>query len=174
MKIAGKFRARSAVGSGEVGVAGFAETNLGIKATKISVESGSRARARCIGNEVIIGKGSGILLDAEKSWAGQIATLRLIGKMTRVEDIYAKYARLGRVSASRRVFAEVVEVEEGAIADEIQYTDEIKGPLGKDAYRKTSGKSSTTPDASALGAEVHEAADIESDPKWNSTRQFWK
>jgi cytoskeletal protein CcmA (bactofilin family) len=131
LRIAGKFRARSIVVTAEFAVAGIAETQLGMKAAKINVDSGSRCQGPLVGDQVIIGKSSGILLDAEKSWMGQLATLRLVGKMTRVDDIYGKYVHLGRLSTCRKVFAEVVEVEEGAIAEEIQYTTELMGNLEK-------------------------------------------
>jgi cytoskeletal protein CcmA (bactofilin family) len=136
LRIAGKFRARSAIISGEVNVVGFVETLLSIRAKRIIVDSGSRCQGPLIGDEVILGKSYGILLDVEKSWAGQLATLRLVGKMTRVEDIYAKFVHLGRVSTARRVYAEVVEVEEGVVVDEIQYTVELRGPVAKTHVEK--------------------------------------
>ena len=136
LKIAGKFRARSAIASGEFDIVGFAETLAGIKGAHVTVESGSRCAGPLVGERVYIGKSSKVLFNVEKKWAGQVAALRLVGKMTRVEDIYAKYVHLGRVSTSRKVFAEVVEIEDGTIADEIQYSVELKGDLQRTHIEK--------------------------------------
>ena len=63
----------------------------------------------------------------EKQWMGQMAAMRLVGRMTQVEDIYADIVHLGKVSKSGRIFARLVEIEDGAHAEEIRYTGELKG-----------------------------------------------
>jgi len=90
--------------------------------------------------------GSFELINWQKNWMGQIAQARLIGKLTRVDDIYADEVRLGRNSKSERIFARTVEVEDGCTAEEITYTDELRGDLGRVHIEKSPVKVSRLPE----------------------------
>jgi len=131
LRIGGKLEAEKVLVSKEIEVVGVLETTHGLKGETIKIQSGSRVEGSIVGQTVDIGKGFGVLLDWQKSWMGQVAAMRLIGRMTRVEDIYADQVRLGRGSKSGRVYARIVELEDGCIADEIKYTGELKGNLAR-------------------------------------------
>jgi cytoskeletal protein CcmA (bactofilin family) len=130
LRVGGKFVASKAVAAGDVDLAGNAETNYGIKgAAKITVRGGSTCKGALVGDRVFVGSSGAVAANWRKDWAGQAVALRLVGRMTQVEDVYAREVHLGRHSRSRRIFAERVELEGGAIADEISYTSELVGPL---------------------------------------------
>jgi cytoskeletal protein CcmA (bactofilin family) len=131
IRLGGKLEARKVVASNLIEVIGVVETSLGMKAKTIEVRSGSRVVGPIIADQVEIGSSYGVVLDWEKQWMGQLATMRLVGRMTKVEDIYADTVRLGKVSNSEKVFARVVEIEDGCIAEEINYTEELKGNLDR-------------------------------------------
>jgi len=131
LRVGGKLEAEKVVVSNEIDVAGMIETRRGLKGETIKVGSGSRIEGAIVGRSVDIGKSYGAILDWEKSFMGQLAALRLVGRMTKVEDIYADHVRLGNASRCGKVFARVVELGDGSIADEISYTGELKGNLAK-------------------------------------------
>ena len=131
LKIGGKFRAARAEVSGEADLAGAVETSQGLRGNIVLVRSGSRCNGPIVGNLVEIGKSGLVIANWNKKWAGQIAAIHMIGRMTRVEDIYGKEVHLGSSSRSGKVYADVVEVNAGAIADELLYTTELRGPVEK-------------------------------------------
>ncbi len=107
-----------------------------MKGKTVKIRSGSRVEGPIVGELVDIGKSHGVIMDVEKGWMGQVAALRLVGRMTRVEDIYAKEVHLGKVSTSKKIYAESVVIEEGCVADQINYTGELKGPLERTHIEK--------------------------------------
>jgi predicted acyltransferase (DUF342 family) len=131
LRIGGNFKARRAIVSDEAELVGEAETKEGLKANVILVRSGSKCKGSLVGENVEIGKSDDVVSNWERKWAGQRVTFRLIRRETRVEDIYAKEVHLGRASRCGKVFAEVVEFEEGCIVEEISYTKEVRGPIEK-------------------------------------------
>jgi cytoskeletal protein CcmA (bactofilin family) len=132
LRIAGKFAAQRILVNNEIELAGDIESLEGMKGDVIIVRSGSKCRGALVGSEKVdVGRSYDVISNWSKKSAGQSLVLRLVGKETRVEDIYAKEVHLGRASRCRRVFGEVVEFEEGCVAEEINYTKEVRGPIEK-------------------------------------------
>jgi cytoskeletal protein CcmA (bactofilin family) len=131
LRIAGDFRAQRVVADKEIELAGDAETAEGMKGGVILVRGGSKCRGVLAGNKVDVRKSYDVVSNWGMKWAGQSFVFRMVGRETRVEDIYAKEVHLGRASRCGRVFAEVVEFEEGCSVDEINYTKEVRGPIEK-------------------------------------------
>ncbi len=129
LKIAGKFAARRIEVSNDIDLAGYAETKLGMVGNSIQVRSGSKYLGVIVGNKVDIGRSYDVVTNWSTKFAGQSAVFRLIGKETRVGDIYAKEVHLGKAARCGKVYADIVEFEEGCIAEEITYTKEIHGPI---------------------------------------------
>ena len=135
LKIGGQFRAARAEVVDEVDLAGEAWTAQGLTANTVVIATGSRCLGPIVANRVEIGSSGGVLADWKKTWAGQSLKVRAIWKGTRVEDIYAKHVHLGASSQSGRVFAETIQFERGAVADEIQYTGDLQGPTHTGHFR---------------------------------------
>jgi cytoskeletal protein CcmA (bactofilin family) len=131
LRVAGSFEAQRVVVSNEIELAGDAKTKDGMKGNVVLVRGGSKCRGVLVGNRVEVGKSYDVVSNWGKKWAGQSVVIRLVGRETRVEDIYAKEVQLGRASRCGKVFAEVVAFEKGCIIDEITYTKEIHGPIEK-------------------------------------------
>lgn len=145
LRIAGKFRARKATDGAEADLAGVVETTEGLEANLIAVSSGTTCKGPLIGDRVEVAKSSFVLANWRKNWYGQMLAVRLVGKMTRVEDIMAREAYLGSTSLSRRVFCDSVEVGSGAYAEEILYTKEITGQLHKAKFGRAPEKVAKLP-----------------------------
>jgi cytoskeletal protein CcmA (bactofilin family) len=131
LRIAGSFEAERALVSNEIELVGQAATRDGMKGDLVYVRSGSKYMGVLVGNKVEIGKSYGVVSNWTTKWAGQNLGFRLVGRETRVGDIYAKEVHLGRASRCGKVFAEVVELEEGCIVEEINYTKELCGESAK-------------------------------------------
>jgi len=129
IRLGGKLEAKKVLATNQIEVAGIAGTQLGLKAKTVEVRSGSQVEGPIVADNVEIGKSFGVIMDWEGRWLGQIAAMRLVGRMTKVEDIYADTVHLGKVSKSGRIFARIVEIEEGCHAEEINYTGELKGSV---------------------------------------------
>ncbi|MDA4130070.1 MAG: polymer-forming cytoskeletal protein [Thaumarchaeota archaeon] len=144
VRVGGKLETRKMVVSDELLVSGSIEADQGIKAKSVKIGSGSRVEGFLVAENVDVGK-SPYLVDWEKSWMGQIARARLVGRMTRIDDIYADYVYLGTNSRSGRVFARTVEVGDGATVEEISYTDTLKANLDRIHVEKPPVKVSSLP-----------------------------
>ena len=131
LRIAGSFEAQRVLVNNEIELVGQAETREGMKGDVVFVRSGSKYKGILVGGKVEIGKSYGVVSNWNTKWAGQNLAFRLVGKETRVEDIYAKEVHLGHASRCRKVFAEVVELEAGCVAEEINYTKELRGEIDK-------------------------------------------
>ena len=129
LKIGGKFRALRAEVGGEIDLTGEAETAQGLLGNTVIIATGSKCRGPIVGDRVEVGKSGVVLADRRNAWAGQSFKIRVIGKGTRVENVYGKVVRLGASSQSNNVYSEVVEFEQGAVANQVQYTGEIRGPI---------------------------------------------
>jgi cytoskeletal protein CcmA (bactofilin family) len=131
LRIGGSFNALRAIVGNEIELVGNAETKDGMKGNVITVRSGSKYKGVLIGNTVAIGKSNDVVSNWGTKFAGQSIVIRLVGKETSVGDVYAKEVHLGRAARCGKIFAEVVEFEEGLVADEVAYTKEIRGPIEK-------------------------------------------
>jgi cytoskeletal protein CcmA (bactofilin family) len=134
LRAGGKFRAKRAVVSSRIDIAGDVETKEGMKGDSVLVSSGSRCSGPLVAREIEVGKSYSTFASFSKEWIGQSMGYRLIGRETRVEDLYAKEVRLGHASRSRKIFAEVVKYEEGCIMDELTYTKELLGDYKKSYF----------------------------------------
>lgn len=145
LKIGGKLWALRVEIGGEIDLAGEAETTQGLLGNTVIITTGSKCTGPIVGDRVEIGRSGAVLADWKKSWAGQSLKLRVIGKGTRVEDIYGKLVRLGASSQSNRVYSEIVEFEQGAVANQVQYTGEIRGPIQTGHFQHTPRKVTKLP-----------------------------
>lgn len=131
LKIAGSFGASKILVKNDLELLGRAEAKEGTWATSALVGSGSNLSGALVAKRVVVERSYGVVSNWGSKFAGQVAVFRLIGKETRVGDIYAGEVRLGRASRCGRVYAETVEFDEGCIMEEINYTRELRGPLDK-------------------------------------------
>lgn len=145
LKIGGKFRALRAEVGGEIDLTGEAETEQGLLGNIVIIATGSKCRGPIVGDRVEVGKSGVVLADRRNSWAGQSFKIRVIGKGTRVEDVYGKVVRLGASSQCNNVYSEIVEFEQGAVANQVQYTGEIRGPIQTGHFQRTPRKVTKLP-----------------------------
>ncbi len=144
--VGGRLEATKVFAANEIQVAGVVETDRGLKGKMVKVRAGSRVEGAIVGERVDVGSSWGVILDWEKSWMGQSAALRLVGRMTKVEDVYADEVHLGKVSRSERVFARIVEMEAGCSAEEITYTGELRGPIERVHIERPPNKVDSLPE----------------------------
>jgi cytoskeletal protein CcmA (bactofilin family) len=145
LKIGGKFRALRAEIGGEIALNGEAETAQGLLGNTVIIATGSKCRGPIVGDHVEVGKSGAVLADRRNSLAGQSLKLRVIGKGTRVDDVYGKLVHLGASSQSNNVYSEIVEFEQGAVANQVQYTGEIRGPIQTGHFQHTPRKITKLP-----------------------------
>lgn len=131
LRIGGRFRARRVISINEIELAGDADAAQGLKAKTVLVRGGSKCTGTLVAEKVEVGRSYDVMSNWGTKFAGQSAMFRLIGKETRVGDVYAQEVRLGKASRCGRIFARTVEFGEGVIAEEINYTDEARGPVEK-------------------------------------------
>jgi cytoskeletal protein CcmA (bactofilin family) len=131
IRIAGKLEAEKVIAANLIEIGGMAEAHLGMKAKQVNVLSGSRVEGPIVAEQVDIGKSYAVMINREKEWMGQLVAMRLVGRMTQVEDIYADTVHLGKVSKSDRVYAKIVELDEGCHAQQIRYTGELRGSVDR-------------------------------------------
>ena len=145
LRVGGRFRAKKAVLSDKADIAGELETEKGMKAKLVTVGSGSRCKGPVVGERIQVGTSSFTLANWGGTWAGQSIAIRAIGRMTSVEDLYAKEVVLGKNSRCGRVFAEKVEVAEGCAAEQVVYTTELRGPVRRAFFARPAEKMATLP-----------------------------
>jgi cytoskeletal protein CcmA (bactofilin family) len=145
LKIGGRFRALRAEIGGEIDLTGEAETAQGLLGNTVIIATGSKCRGPIVGDHVEVGKSDAVLANRRSSWAGQSIKLRVIGKETRVEDVYGKLVHLGASSRSNNVYSEILEFEQGAVANQVQYTGEIRGPIQTGCFQRTPRKVTELP-----------------------------
>lgn len=129
LRIAGNLKATKIIATNELELAGVLAASEGIKAKTILIRGGSRCDATVVGEKVDVGKSYDVVSNWGKSFAGQTAMFRLIGKETRVGDIYSSQVTLGKASRCGKIYSDSVKFEEGMIAEEITYTKEALGPV---------------------------------------------
>jgi predicted acyltransferase (DUF342 family) len=145
LRVGGRFRANKVVLSNEADIVGELETEKGMKAKLVTVGSGSRCKGPVVGERIQLGTSSLTLANWGRTWAGQSIAIRAIGRMTSVEDLYAKEVVLGKNSRCRRVFAEKVEVAEGCTVEQVVYTTELRGPVRRAFFARPAEKMATLP-----------------------------
>jgi len=126
LRVGGRFKALKALVGNQADIAGEVETKLGLKGTTILVRSGSRSKGSLVGGNVELGKSGFVAANWAANWAGQSIAVRAIGRMTTADDIYGKEVILRPNSRCRRIFAEKVELGEGCIVDQVNYTIEMR------------------------------------------------
>ena len=125
LAVGGRLVSDSIVSRSHAEVAGEVRTARGLKAKSVQIGTGSRVNGPIIGETVEIGKG----LDLGGFWA-HATTWRSVGRPTRVDDVYGKEVTIDRYSRAKRIFAQVVKMQGGSMADEVSYTDEADVPPG--------------------------------------------
>jgi len=145
LKVGGRFRAERAVLSSEADIVGELETERGMKAKLVTVGIGSRCKGPLVGERIQLGASSMTLANWGGTWAGQSIAIRAIGRMTSVEDLYAKEVVLGKNSRCGRVFAEKVEVAEGCTVEQVVYTTELRGPIRRAFFSRPPEKAASLP-----------------------------
>ncbi len=146
LRLGGRLRAPTVGISGTADIAGSLETTEGLRANLIRVTGGSRCTGPLLGDRIEIGKSKIIVANWNKKWFGQTIALRLVGRMTRVEDVYGKEVFLGSSSQSRKVYGEIVEVGKCAVAEQVTYTKELKGSASSGRFSKPPQKVSRLPE----------------------------
>lgn len=133
--VSGKLTAER-VSASNVDIVGEVNTSQGLGARSIAVGRASKVTGALIGDEIDIGKE----MDFGSLW-GLPWWRSAIGRTTSVEDVYGKSVRIAPNSRARRVYAEVVQLENGAMAEEVTYTMELNLP---ERYHLTKAPVKTT------------------------------
>ncbi|MGI0091239.1 MAG: hypothetical protein ACREBS_05980 [Nitrososphaerales archaeon] len=129
LQVAGKLATSKIIISGETNIMGVVETKQGLKAKSIVIGSGSRCEGPLVGEQrVEVGKSEMNVMAWGTKWAGQRITMRMIGRPTRVQDVYGTFVYLREFTTAARVFAQNVELEKGCLVDQILYSGEVKMP----------------------------------------------
>lgn len=126
LHLGGRFKARKAVLADTVEISGEIETTQGVKATSVVIGSGSKARGPIVGERVELSKSKLVLADWGANWAGQLVELKLVGRMTSVEDVYGGEVILGPNTRCRQIFARTVELGPGCVVEQVTYTQELR------------------------------------------------
>jgi len=121
--VGGRLTADSIVATGQADVAGEIWTEHGLKAKAVRIGTGSRINGPIVGETVEVGTG----IDLGGFWA-HATNLRSIGRMTRVDDVWGREVDINRYSQAKRVYADVVRMKSGSIADEVNYTKDVDVP----------------------------------------------
>jgi cytoskeletal protein CcmA (bactofilin family) len=126
LRVGGRFRAYKILLSDRAEVAGEVETDVGMKAKTVHLSSGSRCRGPIVGDRVELSKSEFVAANWAAGWAGQIASLRLVGRMTHVEDVFGDQVVIGANTRCGRVFARTIELGAGCILDQATYTGDLR------------------------------------------------
>jgi len=115
----GRLAAERIVASGRAEVGGETWVPHGLMAKDLAVGTGSRVNGPIVADAVEVGVG----LQPVGLWA-QISSWRTMGRMTRVDDVYARDVRVDRYSQVKRVYAETIRMQSGSAAAEVNFTKE--------------------------------------------------
>lgn len=115
--VGGRLVADRVATTGRADLGGEVWTTRGLKAKEVAVGAGSRVNGPIIGDVIEVGRG----VELGGFWA-QMSSWRSVGRMTRVDDVYAKEARIDRYSQAKRIYAETIKMQNGSMADEVNYT----------------------------------------------------
>ena len=123
LSVGGRLDADSIVATGQAVVAGDVRTGRGLKAKAVQVGTRSRVSGPIIGDTVEVGTS----VDLGGFWA-HATSLRSIGRMTRVDDIWGREVSINRYSQAKRIYADIVKMQSGSIAWQVNYTKEVDVP----------------------------------------------
>jgi cytoskeletal protein CcmA (bactofilin family) len=121
--VSGRLNAEATTAGDFIDIVGEVNTIRGARAKTITVGKGSKVFGPLIGEQVEIGRE----MDFGSAWGLPWWRANLGGK-TIAGDVYGKSVKIGANSRVKRVFGEVVELENGCIADEVNYTKEVRLP----------------------------------------------
>lgn len=130
LRLGGKLVANQVVLTGEADIAGKVEANHGLKAKSVIIRSGSRCEWPIVAEKVDVGASYLNVGSFQTDWMGQNISMRLIGKESKVSDIYATDVHLGVASRAEKIFAQNIQLEKGCIVDQLTYGGELKLPEG--------------------------------------------
>jgi predicted acyltransferase (DUF342 family) len=147
LRVGGRFRARKILLTNKAEIAGESlETKQGLKAKSVTVGSGTSCRGPIVAERVELGSSLVNFANWGSSWAGQSIRVRAIGRMTSAEDIYGGEVVLGKNSRCGRIFANRVEVADGCTAEQVVYTEELRGAAkGKVFFTRPPEKAQSLP-----------------------------
>ncbi len=145
LRVGGRFRARKALISGQADIAGEVETDQGLRAKSVTIQSGTRCKGVLVGERVEVGKSQLVFANRGSRLVGQSIVMRGIGRMTAAEDIYGAEVSLGSNSRCGKIFANRVELGDGCVVDRVTYTDELRRSGGRAFLTRPSEKVSKLP-----------------------------
>jgi cytoskeletal protein CcmA (bactofilin family) len=121
--VSGRLAAERISASDKADVVGEVNTSRGLKSASVAIGKGSKVTGPLIGDQIEVGKE----MDFGSAW-GLPWWRGALGRTTTVDDVYGKTVRIGSNSRAKRVFGDIVELENGSIAEEVNYTKEVKLP----------------------------------------------
>jgi cytoskeletal protein CcmA (bactofilin family) len=121
VRVLGKLTAERVTVAGEADVVGEVSAPRGFEAKSIIVSRGSKVLGPLVGVEVEVGKE----MDPGSVW-GLPWWRSAVGRKTKVDDVHGKRVRLWPNSRAGRIFADIVEMDEGSTAAELTYTGEVR------------------------------------------------
>ncbi len=104
-------------------MAGEVKTTAGLKAKSVQVGRGSKVTGPIVGEEVEVGRET----DFGSMW-GLPWWRSAIGSVTTVGDVYGQSVRVCQRSSAKRVYGDVVELQDGAVVQQVTYTKGLKLP----------------------------------------------
>jgi cytoskeletal protein CcmA (bactofilin family) len=135
IRVGGKIKTIHALLVGYADIAGSVDTKQGLKASKVVLRSGSRCEWPIVAGAVDVGQSYMNVGAWETEWMGQNISMRLVGKQTKVQDIYATDIHLGVACSAGKIFGQNIQIERGCVVDQITYTGKLKLPEDpKSAY----------------------------------------
>ncbi|MDG6904267.1 MAG: hypothetical protein JRN20_00620 [Nitrososphaerota archaeon] len=135
MEVKTKLIAEQAVLTGEADIAGRIEVSKGLKAKSVIIRSGSSYEQPIIAETVDVGESYANINSFQTDWMGQNISMRLIGRESRVNDMYATNVHLNAVARAGKIFGQNIQLEKGCIVDQIAYIGELQLPDSpKDTY----------------------------------------
>jgi len=123
LDIGGKLVAGRATVTNITTIAGEVRTNLGLKSTSVVVGKGSKVTGPIYAESVEVGSEA----DLGSIW-GLPWWRGTLGRPTIVGDVHGDEVTVRAHSRAEHIFGRLVELEEGAMAEEIVYTGEVKLP----------------------------------------------
>ncbi len=131
LEVGGKLTAETVSAATTADIAGDVETTRALKASSIVVGKGAKVAGAIVGEQIRIGQEINLSGTPGRDWRKWHTT----GRMSRVGDLYGNVVQIGAYSSAKHVYGEVVEMEEGSIAQVVTYTREVRLPqsyhLGK-------------------------------------------
>ena len=121
--VGGKLVADRASATKRIDIAGELRTVQGLKSVTVTVGKGSKVSGPIYAEKVDVGS----LADLGSVW-GLPWWRGALGRLTTVEDVHGQEVILRSNTRAGHIFGKSVEMEDGAMAEEITFTDQIKLP----------------------------------------------